>query len=250
MKKETIINKYHKRCGIKMNTINSVYKLDETPTKKYVAYILYQYYFRTKYIIELTELCMLFEKYLPYIKNKDIYHADYNFLSNLKNVIGKAILMSEIKRGKNKERNDIFILKETKDYILLQPRTFEASKKYGYGTRWCTTSFNNDRYYQKYKKYLVYLIYKDVKKHKIRPKVAFYCNEAYFKGIEIYNPEDDNIGTRGFMSKEPNAKNILSEYKKFIKRDKFMWYKKLFKNSYTSRDLTYIEQNLKFKLKF
>jgi len=56
----------------------------------------------------------------------------------------------------------IIKLFEDSEWLILRPLTFEASKKYGANTKWCTTQENNPDYFFKYAKkgVLVYCINK------------------------------------------------------------------------------------------
>lgn len=234
MKRIDVIKKYHDDYGIKMTLIDAIYAADRTPTKKYVPYMLHHHYIRDEPISSLVKLCEAFEKYKRQMKNKDIYSARYSSLRKLRDEITQAALTIELKKKKKNRGNDVFVLEENDSYILLQPRTHEASRKYGYGTTWCTTSQHNDDYFNQYAPFLVYLIFKDTGRY--LNKVAFYSSKGKYTDIHIYNPSDTDIGKYEFCQYVPEANHILKRYKRFIRRDRFKWIKRLIPNSFTSRD--------------
>lgn len=92
------------------------------------------------------------------IKNKDIYSKEYaalksnNYvdLSNVYAVVEKATEL-EIRKDEDKK------LKGQKDIIydgprwrVVVPKSHKASCAYGSGTKWCTTSTNDDSYFEQY----------------------------------------------------------------------------------------------------
>jgi hypothetical protein len=241
MNKKQIIDKYNKHYGISMDTINAVYKHDKTPTKKYVGYILFQCVLRNENYTEVIYYCEQFETYLSQIKNKDIYSAEYKYFRYTKKIVDEAAHKCMMKQSEKDRGRQIFVLEETDDYILLQPRTFEASQKYGYGTKWCTTY--TDNYFNNYKKYLVYLIYKNSTKFYPYNKLAFFCSKGKWSELEIFNPEDTTMSKDIMGVYVENHKHILKQVKHFIRRRKFAWWKSFIPNSYYNRDKLYIENN-------
>lgn len=174
---------------------------DETPTKKYLEYMLKTWTNRgTNGCIpvsaSLIETVKEFDSLLPYIEVKDIYSPTYSSVLKLKEVIKRA---QEIKEEKTFIREDnIVIIEETDEYLLLRPITHRGSLRYGSQTKWCTASKNDLSVYSRYVRdgLLVYLIDKKGDKGKNYSKVAFYQRYGYDAvtgEINIFNSTDHEV---------------------------------------------------------
>jgi hypothetical protein len=197
-KVEELREKYSK---ITSTTFNRFVEGDNTPTKKYLEYMLKMWKRKNDghaYIGSaqlLTQAVSKFNELLPYIEKKDIYDATYLNFSTLTETINRA---AEIKDEKTFVRDEhVITLEENDDYILLQPKTHRGSLKYGANTKWCTAARNAEITFLKYKNSgcLVYLIDKQNKKNGNYNKVAFYTNDtSKISGrVEIYNATDRSV---------------------------------------------------------
>lgn len=77
------------------------------------------------------------------------------------------------------------------EWLLVRPLSFNASKKYGANTKWCTTTEHNPEYFNKYSKrgVLIYCISK-VKKYKV---AAFYSLDKNEPEFSWWNEKDARI---------------------------------------------------------
>lgn len=220
------VKELYKSKGVESSTIERAINIDETPTKKYVNYLLKQN-MRGYSIYDVYSFCKYFEKYLPYIKNKDIYSKEYDNISDLRLTIEGAKVKHELKKIDKKTAGKIFIIKETDDYILLYPKNYRVASKYGYNTRWCVTS--SESYYNDYKETLVYLLIKRGVADRNYQKVAFHKRKHSFI-YTIYNADDSSVGMNHLMSKMYNVKidwqEIEDLYLEFCNRNKYGWIKK------------------------
>lgn len=225
MKTKEIIEFYRER-NMPEGIIEKAINIDETPTKKYVNYLLKQYT-RGHSLYDTNVLVKYFEKLLPYIDNKDIYSKEYDYFYDLESVINIAKLKKEIKRINKLSSTNVFIIEETDDYILLHPKNFDTAKRYGYGTKWCVTSSPN--YYDDYKNTLAYLIFKKDVGNENYEKLAFHSNSRsdYFS---IYDATDDKISADFLTYKlshcDVEIASAFSSYQKFAKRNKYKWIKR------------------------
>lgn len=219
------VREHYKQKNVESFTIEKAIELDRTPTKKYVNYILKQF-MRGYSIYETSTDVKLFEDLLPNIENKDIYSSDYDSLMNLKRAIETAKTKVDLKRYAKEMGKFTYILKETDDYILLHPKNFEASRKYGYNTRWCVTS--SDSYYQDYRKNLVFLIIKNGVTDRNYQKIALHSRNG--NDYSIYNADDSTVGDLTIRTKLQNVKidwdEITTLFTEFIERNKGGWFKK------------------------
>jgi hypothetical protein len=174
---------------------------DFTPTKKYLGYMLKTWDTRVSSRIAINKNKIIntvkeFDELLPYITKKDIYDPYYSQLNRLIDEVNKA---KEIKEQKTFIKEDhIIVINETETYLLLSPKTFSGSIKYGSNTKWCTASKLYQRHFNSYKKgFLVYLIDKTGKRKTNFEKIALYgeptfnVNGTYL----IYTATDASIKT-------------------------------------------------------
>jgi len=173
---------------------------DKTKTKKYLPFMLKTWVDRTSEVTNSTHLVQLvnmFDELLPYIKNKDIYHKDYESITHFLSVLDNAMEDKEENTFVREEHAEV--IEETDDYILLRPKTHKGSLKYGANTKWCTASKTTPTTFNSYDKngYLVYLLSKK-DKGPVYTKLAFYIRKHHdmLTGhIECYNMADNNFET-------------------------------------------------------
>jgi hypothetical protein len=90
------------------------------------------------------------------IENKDI--TSYKDIEEL----GGAITLSMIKENEKELEGQAIKVFEDEKWLAVRPLTFQASSKYGSGTKWCTTYKREKNYFEKYWRtgILVYFINK------------------------------------------------------------------------------------------
>lgn len=174
---------------------------DDTPTKKYLKYMLDSWMLKLNgYTLipspeKLIGEVKLFDVLLPYNPNKDIYSQDYRRFTDLTN---SNINISKIKEEKTFNRDEhISVIYEDDDILFLIPKTFRGSLKYGANTKWCTAGRSETTF----KSYinaglLAYLIDKKNEKKGNYNKLAFYCGDKnlILSGrIDIYNQVDTRV---------------------------------------------------------
>lgn len=201
---------------INKTTFQKFVDADNTPTKKYLEYYLKVWsnrigVYRIITIDKLIKMVNQFHELLPYVSNdsKDIYSLD---IISLSGVINNAERTKE-EKGFNREEH-IHVIEETDDYLILSPKTFKGSLKYGYGTKWCTASKSEPSYFDKYCRQgtLVYLIYKKEVKNNNVQKVAFYLknNVCPYTGLmEIYNQVDNITLGKEMVKGGWSAENVF-----------------------------------------
>ena len=100
-------------------------------------------------LIQLIE----FEKH---IRDKRIEKTDIGSYRNFKDVID-AVDKADYQVKLKQVEKEVIKLYETQFWLVLIPLSFQSSKVYGSGTKWCTTQLENwERYKHKYK--LIYII--------------------------------------------------------------------------------------------
>jgi hypothetical protein len=227
-KVDTIKEKYR----IRETSFNHFNEADKTPTKKYLDRMCYYWVNKGAskiYSKTIIEAIKDFEDLIPYLENKDIYSNYYNLFQNLIKEIDNAKSAKFEKEFKREEHIDVIY--ENDDYLVLFPKTFKGSMKYGAGTRWCTTGKQQETTFEKYRRAgnLIYVINKKMANSKTN-KMAIYQKknegiETLFDEFYIYNPNDDRAILRWFTNNgwdEDELVKIFSHIKLFIyKRNKF-----------------------------
>lgn len=182
-------SKYSKMSDTTFDYFNNS---DITPTKKYLEYMLKMWAKKSVYPsmtkVRLASAVLSFDQLLPYIENKDIYSKEYSNFNYLFNVVEKALSLKE--ENTFVREDHVYVLNETDTYLLLHPKTFQGSKKYGAGTRWCTTS--NATTFRTYKNGLVYLIDKTNKRKNNFKKIGLYSSSDTLlnSGYDFFNEAD------------------------------------------------------------
>lgn len=127
-------------------------EMDPSKTFKYMDAMLD--YYTNGYIEDLDTLKTDIKKFHTFaerglIKNKDINSLEY---LDFKAEIMDAQALSKTKKLKKIKESDVIIIRNNEKFLIVVPNSYEASCKYGQGTKWCTSSkkepwhFSNYRY--------------------------------------------------------------------------------------------------------
>ena len=215
-----------------------------------------------KTVFELVNIIKIFSEYVGYNESKTIE----KFIElNEKNLITQKdlttyktieelelqISLSDLKIVDKELEKQVLKLMETDEWLVLKPLSYQASVKYGSGTKWCTSSKNESEYYFRYSKrgILIYCINK-----KTGDKVAGFKNldlsyekETSFwtiidlrtDSIDCDLPEDVmNIFKEEFKNTKKTNWELLSE----DERNRQLIQQESFNNKYNSVEYTNEEQ--------
>ena len=215
-----------------------------------------------KTVFELVNMIKIFSEYVGYNESKTIE----KFIElNEKNLITQKdlttyktieelelqISLSDLKIVDKELEKQVLKLMETDEWLVLKPLSYQASVKYGSGTKWCTSSKNESEYYFRYSKrgILIYCINK-----KTGDKVAGFKNldlsyekETSFwtiidlrtDSIDCDLPEDVmNIFKEEFKNTKKTNWELLSE----DERNRQLIQQESFNNKYNSVEYTNEEQ--------
>ena len=136
-----------------------------TPIQILVVKTFLFQFFEKESMEDYRTFCSLNE--LGYIEQSDL--SSYKTMSELKAQKEQA----EIKKMSKILENEVKRVFENDEWVIVRPITFNASKKYGANTKWCTTSENSDEHFKRYtsKGVLIYSINK-----RTGYKVATFCS--------------------------------------------------------------------------
>jgi len=181
MKSTENIEEYKKECQKRLETD---YHVDPKCLKEFdtLQLIYIDKFFRDMF--EVKDL-QNFWKFMEYNERALIAENDvsrYNSFEQITSVVSVA----ELKLNEKEMEKQIIKLYESDEWLVLKPLTFEASKKYGSNTKWCTTSEGENYHFEKYAKgILIYSINK-----KTNYKVACYKDLAGSE-FSFWNQTDD-----------------------------------------------------------
>jgi hypothetical protein len=174
-----------------------------------------------------------FQKFCEYnerglIKQNDL--SKYHFFDDINNAVSMAEIISDSKELEKQ----IKIVYEDEEWLFVRPLTFNASKKYGSNTKWCTTTESNPEYFVKYssKGVLIYCLNK-----KTGYKVAsFHSLDKNDPEFSWWNQKDSRIDSLQSelpnellkvirvesMENKPKTNRFLLGDDERIKEDKFL----------------------------
>jgi hypothetical protein len=118
--------------------------------------------------------------------------VDQNDISKYENFeeITNQLSVARTKDLLKKSRKEISVVYEDDEIMMLKPLSFEASLKYGAGTKWCTAMKNEPEYFYRYSKngILIYLINKETGR-------KFGCHSERYTDnrVQIFNEIDQVI---------------------------------------------------------
>lgn len=131
-----------------------------------------------------------FRKFCEYNERGLIKQNDLTTYKNFDMVLDSLSVAELVADAKEMEKQ-IKIVHESDEWLLVRPFTYESSKKYGKGTKWCTTQENNPDYFFKYasKGVLIYALNKSTG-YKVASFNSLDKNEPEFS---FWNAKDTRI---------------------------------------------------------
>lgn len=151
-------------------------------------------------------------------------------------------IKEQVKKSREKKEESLLSkqahkIHEDNEWLILRPLTFLASRKYGSGTKWCTTELKSPSYFvtRRNNGILIYCINK-----KTNEKVAFEYNESSSytnkPTLNVWTAQNNKIDS--FESGLPS--NILSIVYSDIKESKYRTNKSLMDQEMIKSDEKYI----------
>jgi hypothetical protein len=177
---------------------------------------------------DIIELVKEFDRFQQSLDVKDINRYD---LDGLKLAIEshKETSKSQLKKIDTSGAKKIF---EDKNILIVRPLTYEASCKYGAGTRWCTTMAGTSSYFESHtsqEQALYYIILKNFNRDNKFYKIAIHITP---NTETWYDATDERMSDREkevFSLGAPKViETIKADYSKYIKERGQLFFKKLF----------------------
>lgn len=177
-KLQDLINQYD---DVHATEIEDIYDKDPTKSKKYFKWI-FETWFKNSNKIEYDDLIgmvLYFDKNPNKFEKKDLYQYTFDeFLTAYNEAILKMSKREIISSGVEK-------LYEDDKYVLIRPKTMEASCKYGANTKWCISSRSNNYFDNYNEQNLFFFIIDKIQK----PIPGRKKSPNYFKVAIQYEPK-------------------------------------------------------------
>ena len=177
---------------------------------------------------DIIELVKEFDRFQQSLDVKDINRYDLDGLK-LKIELHKENSKSQLKKIDTSGAKKIF---EDKNILIVRPLTYEASCKYGAGTRWCTTMAGTPTYFESHtsqEQALYYVILKNFNRDNKFYKIAIHktpTHETWYDSTDkIMSDREKEVFNLGAPKVIETIKN---DYSKYIKERGQLFFKKLF----------------------
>ena len=201
---------------------------------------------------DIIELVKEFDRFQQSLDVKDINKYD---LDGLKLTIEyhKETSKSQLKKFDTSGAKKLY---EDKNLLIVKPLTYEASCKYGAGTRWCTTTAGNSSYFESHSEgnqALYYIILKNFNRDNKFYKIAIHMTP----NIETwYDSTDERMSEREkevFNLGAPKViETIKNDYSQVLNKSNQVFFQKLFDvNNYNFYDVSQaFKTNYKIGIEF
>lgn len=161
-----------------------------------------------------------FHRFSAALREKDINKYNYDSLIR---ALEPAILKSQEKDL----AKDVTKIYEDNDWLMLSPKTHNASCAYGANTKWCVTMRNDPAYYQRYTRDDFYLIFvikkKDNKKWAIntkqkleQPTEDVVLNLPWHREVDLSGSRTGNAPVKKVFPESGHNKNVERMYKNVL----------------------------------
>jgi hypothetical protein len=198
---------------------------------------------------DIVDLIKDFDRFQQSLDVKDINKYDLDGLK-LTIELHKETSKSQLKKIDTSGAKKIF---EDKNILIVRPLTYEASCKYGAGTRWCTTMTGQPSYFESHTKDdqgLYYIILKNFNKDNKFYKIAIHITP---NTETWYDATDERMSDREkevFNLGAPKViETIKNDYSEYVKERGQSFFKKLFDfNNYKFEDVSSAFKGTKNKI--
>lgn len=188
----------------------------------------------------IIDLVKDFDRFQQSLEVKDINKYD---IYKLVSAIDKHREMSKSQQKKSFDTSGAKKLFEDKNILIVKPLTYEASCKYGAGTRWCTTMVGQPSYFESHTKEdqgLYYIILKNFNRDNKFYKIAIHMTP----NLETwYDSTDERMSDREkevFSLGAPKViETIREDYQTILANTNTLFFKRLFNfDHYFFRDVS------------
>lgn len=141
------------------------------------------------------------------LKGKDKDIDSFKSWSDFK----KFVDSNKTKKSKREKLKDAIIHFDNGEYRIIEPKTHEASCKYGTGTKWCVSVAGNDAHWKTYSsRDIKFIFVDDYSENKLKYALAIYPHQKGEKpAIEAFDIDDKPIKGPEWIIKHYNIPKRL-----------------------------------------
>lgn len=188
--------------------IEYVKEADPSETNKYAQFLvkIIKHRFENQELIFGEDMCGLLKSFDDHVQEKRIIKNDISQYNSIEEIKSEVVKADKIKKD-NEAKKKIINLLKTEDTTVIIPLTKESSQIYGKGTKWCTSSTNNNMFGSYASNgFLVYVIKKD-KTGKEIDKTAMHVTRNQ---CIVYNSQDIIINPLRVSLPQTTIENIVA----------------------------------------
>lgn len=188
--------------------IEYVKEADPSETNKYAQFLvkIIKNRFDNQESVFGEDVCSLLKSFEEHVQEKRITKNDISQYNSFEEIKSEVVKADKIKKN-NEAKKRIITLLKTEDTTVIIPLTKESSQIYGKGTRWCTSSINNNMFGAYASNgFLVYVIKKD-KTGKEIDKIAMHVTRS---NCTVYNSQDTVINPLRVSLPQTTIENIVA----------------------------------------
>lgn len=157
----------------------------------------------------LADTLVDFDKNIQRIKDKNV--DSYKTFDELKIVVDSITSTQSKTQKKNVISSDVDKIYKSNKFLVIVPKSKEASCKYGAGTKWCISGKENNKFDEYNRMVIINMIF-DIKNNKKYAYVIGLNPDNELKGVEIFDEKDDKMT-------EIDFKNIIGDEFDVIKQN-------------------------------
>jgi len=142
-----------------INIIDVLAELDPSKTNKFLTILIKRFKeesntFKKYLTSEITHLIggenlRALKDFNNHLDNNRTKIKDISLIKDFRD-LHEQLVYAELKLKKKDIKKEISILYKDKEWLILKPLSYEASKIYGAGTKWCTSSREDDKAFYNY----------------------------------------------------------------------------------------------------
>lgn len=178
---------------------NTLVEKDPTDQKKYLSWMCRIFANKQASIENLEKLVNKFESlvYRHRIGGEQANIEKYKTVKELEDFLATVPEQSKRQEKEQEKEKGANIYYSDENLVIIEPLSYEASKLYGKGTKWCISSEDNARFWWDYHKKGTKIVFFIFRKDKEKYAGVIYPNGE----IEIRNSADNMVSKKDFIEK-------------------------------------------------
>lgn len=248
--KSQIESRNKRNEGDRKHILEEIYHLTKTPITNFKNYNIIE----LERVHEVSRIFgyenfSLLKEFNEHLNHNRISENDVLKYKSFEEIL-EAVKIASLKQAQKELKSSTHIVFEDENWLMIKPLTFESSRKYGAGTKWCTTMENNKSYFYRYSisGILIYIFNKDTKV-KTAAHIDLREKDEYDNPIKLYNEKDVESDSYILQLPKQVMETLIEEQRKSITNQNFIKesYPKIYEGEWQNwteenNNETYLEQ--------